>query len=185
MEQGPSSLYFCLIKNILIYQRSSKVGEKVHSKRMNYQVILTHTDRNRSDFNYPCVDSVKQDLRISKCYRMANADKLKSNYNTPNGKSSNATLPHKMSEKHLFLTYWTILFLCFVPVHGFAYIPFSPIVPVPLNDLPRKRSKCIGPCHDPNHLCFGRLSLQNWGEEEGEDDVCAQHVWAQTTFLTD
>ena len=23
------------------------------------------------------------------------------------------------------------------------------------------------------------------GEEEGEDDVCAQHVWLQTTFLTD
>ena len=22
-------------------------------------------------------------------------------------------------------------------------------------------------------------------EEEGEDDVCAQHIWLQTTFLTD
>ena len=70
-----------------------------------YQVILSYTDRNRSDFNYLCMDNLKQDLRISKCYRMAYADKLKSNYNTPNGKSSNATLPPKMSEKHLFLTY--------------------------------------------------------------------------------
>ena len=23
------------------------------------------------------------------------------------------------------------------------------------------------------------------GDEEGEDDLCVQHVWLQTTFLTD
>ena len=30
----------------------------------------------------------------------------------------------------------------------------------------------------------GAMEIEG-GEEEGEDDVCAQHIWLQTTFLTD
>ena len=30
----------------------------------------------------------------------------------------------------------------------------------------------------------GAIEIEG-GEEEGEDDVCVQHIWLQTTFLTD
>ena len=30
----------------------------------------------------------------------------------------------------------------------------------------------------------GAMEIEG-GEEEGEDDVCAKHIWLQTTFLTD
>ena len=45
-------------------------------------------DGNRSYFNDPYMDNLKQHLNLSNCYRMANGDELEPNYIPPNGESS-------------------------------------------------------------------------------------------------